>query len=194
MEENGAIPAVAEYLEETECVRRAQTGDRAAFAALVDRYWERLRRWLFALTGKVHLAEDLTQEAFTRAWATLPRLQAQVRFQPWLFRIARNCLLDNLRGRHSASPQPFPEQIPSREEGPLGELLEREARQALLAALARLPEPYRAAYLLWTQEDLPYSEIAAVLAVSEVTARWRVFKARQFLLNELRPYLAVPEP
>jgi RNA polymerase sigma-70 factor (ECF subfamily) len=185
---------VAEHPEESGWVRRARAGDRAAFAALVDRYWERLRRWLFALTGNEHLAEDLAQEAFTRAWVALPGLAAEVRFQPWLFRIARNCLIDGRRGPRGVEPRRLPEQIQGRSEGPLGELLERESLQALREALAKMPEPFRAAYLLWTQEDLPYGEIAAVLAVSEETARWRVFKARRFLVNELRPYLAVPEP
>jgi RNA polymerase sigma-70 factor (ECF subfamily) len=185
---------VAEHPEELGWVRRAQAGDRTAFAALVDLYWERLRRWLYGLTGKEHFAEDLTQEAFTRAWAALPRLTAELRFQPWLFRIARNCLLDNRRGQRGIDPQPLPEQLPEKGEGPLGELLEREAHQAVQTALARLPEQYRTAYLLWTQADLPYSEIAQVLGTTEETARWRVYKARQYLLNELRPYLAVPEP
>ena len=185
---------MAEHPEELGWVRRAQAGDRTAFASLVDRYWERLRRWLFALSGNEHVAEDMTQEAFTRAWAALPRLQAEVRFQPWLFRIARNCLLDSRRGQRGIPPRPLPEQLEQPGEGPLGKLLEQEAHQAVQAALERLPETYRSAYLLWTQADLPYSEIAQVLSITEETARWRVFKARQYLLNELRPYLAVPEP
>ena len=183
-----------EHPEEGEWVRQARAGDRAAFAALVDRYWDRLRRWLFALTRQEHLAEDLTQEAFLRAWQALPTLEGPGGFRPWLFRIARNCLLDRQRGPRGAEARSLPADLQAKGTGPVGDVLEREAQQMLQAALARLPTDYRAAYVLWTQEDMPYCQIAQVLAISEETARWRVCKARQFLLRELQPYLDVPKP
>ncbi len=83
----------------------------------------------------------------------------------------------------------MPLDLPDRSAGPVADVLEGEARQQLQAALARLPAPYRAAYLLLTQNDFSYGQIADVLDVSEETARWRVCKARQFLLRELRAYL-----
>jgi RNA polymerase sigma-70 factor (ECF subfamily) len=182
---------VVEHSPENDWVRKARTGDRAAFAALVDRYWDCLRRWLFGLTGKEHLAEDLTQEAFFRAWSALPRLQADVTFVVWLFRIARNCFLDYRRGPHGRQPKRLPADLSGPSADPLGELLHREAQSRLEAALGGLPTHYRAAYLLWTQEDLPYCQIAQVLAITEETARWRVCKARQSLLKEMKAYLDV---
>ena len=174
--------------EESDWVRQARAGDQAAFAALVDRYWERLRRWLFGLTSNVHTAEDVTQEAFYRAWCGLPEFKEGGAFRVWLFRIAQNVVTDQRRGPRGIKPRPLAD-VPSSEPEPLVGLLEQEAAQSVRHALAKLPMKYRAAYLLWTQEDLPYHQIAHVLAITETTARWRVCKARQFLLKKLQPYL-----
>jgi len=178
--------------QERQWVRLARHGDRGAFTSLVERYWDRLQRWLFALTGQQHLAEDMTQEAFVKAWSSLPTLANDATFRVWLFRIAKNCLLDSQRGPKARNGQPLPEEVHGRETAPLINLLEVEGQQMLQSALERLSKPYRVAYLLWTQEDLPYAEIAEILGVSEETARWRVCKARQYLMKELSAYLDCP--
>ncbi len=175
--------------DEADWVRRAQSGDHGAFALLVERYWDRLRRWLFGLTGREHLAEDVTQEALARAWVGLRGLHAEETFRVWLFRIARNCLTDSRRGPRKAEPLPLPDDLAADEARPIDELVDREAQQFLHEALGRLPDSHQAAYLLWTQEEMPYHQIARVIGVSEETARWRVFKARQFLVKELQAYL-----
>jgi RNA polymerase sigma-70 factor (ECF subfamily) len=177
--------------DEVEWVQKAQAGDRDAFSLLVDRYWERLCRWLFAMTAKRDLAEDLTQEAFLRAWSALGQLHGSACFRVWLFRIGRNCLLTRVRRTHGKDETTLPTDLPGMEPTPLDTLLESESQQLLMQALARLPVGYRMAYLLWTQEELPYSTIAQILAVTEETARWRVCKARQFLFKELRVFLDV---
>ncbi len=177
--------------EEDAWVREAQAGDRASFSLLVDRYWEHLCRWLLALTGRQDLAEDITQETFLRAWSALARLQTASSFRVWLFRIARNCLLTRARRGRGKEHVALPTDLPGAEQTPLDSVLETESKQMLLDALSRLPAGYRMAYLLWTQEDFPYSKIALVLGVTEETARWRVCKARQFLLKELNVYLDV---
>ena len=72
--------------DESNWVRQAAQGDQSAFARLVDEYWEKVRRWLYGLTGKEHLAEDAAQEAFLRAWVNLPSLREVGTFRVWLFR------------------------------------------------------------------------------------------------------------
>lgn len=179
---------------EHEWVRQAQAGDRAAFAALVELYWERIRRWLFSLTRQAHLAEDLTQEVFVRAWTGLPALEADQHFRGWLFRIAKNLALDSRKGPRGTPTHPLPDSLCAREAGPLDVLIEDEGQRLLQAALDRLAFAYRTAYLLWTQEDLPYAEIARILNITAETARWRVCKAREFLCQELAPYLDTRKP
>jgi RNA polymerase sigma-70 factor (ECF subfamily) len=175
-------------------VRRAREGDREAFAALVDLYWDRVHRFLYGLTRHGPLAEDLTQDAFFKAWTSLPNLEGDLHFRAWIYRIARNCLIDGRRGRRGEPLLPLPGGLQGREPDPAAAALEREAEQVYRAACERLPLSYREAYLLWTQEELPYEEIASVLGASEVAVRWRVFKARQFLRQLLKPFLDAPKP
>ncbi|GIW80679.1 MAG: RNA polymerase sigma factor [Gemmatales bacterium] len=173
--------------DESKLVWEAQNGRQQAFAALAEAYWPKVYRWLFRLSDHPHLAEDLTQEAFLKAWSALPTLAEGSRFRSWLFAIARNCFLQaKRRGRDE---EKLPETIASPIASPEGAALEEETRLLLESACRRLPEHYRAAFLLWTYEDMSYHEIAEVLGTTEVTARWRVCKARRFLLSELKPYL-----
>ncbi|WP_439625361.1 RNA polymerase sigma factor [Gemmata sp.] len=178
----------ADHEQELGWVRRARAGDRAAFAVLVDRYWDPVRRWLAGLSGQAHAAEDLAQETFLKAWTGLPRLAAPETFRVWLFRIARNEHLALLRSPRSAAGAP-PVDAPDPAPGPPERTEEREAGAALRAAVEKLPEAYRAAYLLWTHEELPYAEIARVLDVTEETARWRVCDARRRLAVAMKRYL-----
>jgi RNA polymerase sigma-70 factor (ECF subfamily) len=164
-------------------------GDRQAFTGLVERYWMRIYRWLYGVTRSSHTAEDLTQEVFLRAWDGLPALREESCLRPWLFRIARNCLIDSLR-----KPRPEPLGIAaqtarSREPDPVTAAVEREGGALVAEACAELPVHYRTALLLWTQEEMSYAEMASVLGTTEETARWRVCKARQLLLKRLGPYL-----
>ena len=76
--------------EESALVGRARDGDRVAYSALVARYWTPVHGWIAGLSGDDHLAEDITQNAFVRAWQALPQLHSTWAFRVWLFRIARN--------------------------------------------------------------------------------------------------------
>lgn len=174
--------------QERECVRRAQAGDRAAFAALVDRYWNPVRAWLASMTRQEHLAEDLAQEAFLKAWIGLPKLAVEKTFRVWFFRIARNEFLAFARSPREAIREQLPDTADPTH-GPSEQLEEQEARNALRTAIEKLPDTYRDAYLLWTHERVPYQEIAEILDVTEETARWRVCEARQRLAAAVRRFL-----
>jgi RNA polymerase sigma-70 factor, ECF subfamily len=174
--------------EESRLIDRAQQGDRPAFATLVDAYWERLYRWLYHLTHHRHSAEDLVQETFLKSFAALGSFRPGSNFKAWLFRIAYNGFVNQWRALDRVR-QPFPQHLPDREENPLDQVLTREALQLLTRAVGRLPDDYRAAFLLRAEEGLSFREIGVVIGVTEETARWRVFKARQKLVNVLAPQL-----
>jgi len=178
---------------EDDLIRRARDGDRAAFAALVDRYWDRLHRWLYQLTHDRHAAEDLAQDAFLKAFAHLKSFRPvgagspRPYFAAWLFRIAHNAYANHCRGK--ARREPLPEELAAPGGGPEEEAASREELRELARAVQRLPAEFRSALLLRVEQDLPFADIGAVLGVTEETARWRVFKARRLLLKLLSPRL-----
>ncbi len=177
---------------DTALLTAAASGDRAAFSAIVDRYWDRLYRWLFHLTHDRHQAEDLTQETFLKALAAMSSFRLGSNFRAWLFRIGHNNFVNlkrstkRVRGTTTddteAPPRPTPSEV----------MADREALAVVQAAVAELPHDFKTALLLHTQEGLSYREIAAIVKTTEETARWRVFKARQKLMKVLNPDL-LPE-
>ena len=169
--------------------RAARAGDRQAFAALVERHWGPVFRWLMGLTHNSHLAEDLTQEAFLRAWRALASFQEGASFRVWLFSIARHCLIDRQRGPRGAATVRLSERLTAAAPDPADLAEDREGTALFQQACARLPDYLQAAFLLWAQHDLAFAEVAAVLGITEATARWRVFKARLTLMRELGHYL-----
>ncbi len=176
------------HAEEHALVASAQRGDRPAFAVLVERYWERLYRWLYHLTHNRHAAEDLAQETFLKAFRGLGTFRTGSNFQAWLFRIAHNNYVNSQRSA-SRAREPLPEHLPTRHEGPDEQVQNRESLTLLARAVGRLPADFRSAFLLRAEQGLSFKEIADVLDVTEETARWRVFKARQKLLTVLAPEL-----
>ena len=174
--------------EEHALIGAAQGGDRTAFTRLVERYWDRLYRWLYHLTHDAHTAEDLAQETFLKALANLGRFRAGTNFRAWLFRIAHNGFA-NVHRSPARRRAPLPEDLPAREQGPDDRACSREALAGLARAVERLPTDFRGALLLRVEEGLSFRQIAGVLDITEETARWRVFKARQKLLSVLAPQL-----
>ena len=178
--------------EEAEWIRAAQAGDRSGFARLVDRYWDRLYRWLYHLTRDRHTAEDLAQETFLKALAGLGSFRPGSNFRAWVFRIGHNNFVNQKRADRRTK-HPLPEDAAGPEVGgPVDTAENREALELVGKAVAELPSDFRAALLLRVEEGLSFREVAKVLGTTEETARWRVFKARQKLIKVLAPELLPP--
>jgi RNA polymerase sigma-70 factor, ECF subfamily len=172
--------------DEHRLIVAAQRGDRPAFARLVEHYWDRLYRWLYHLAHDQHTAEDLAQETFLKAFAGLKKFQAGTNFGAWLFRIAHNNFANQCRAS-ARRREPLPDHLPDSRPGPLDQAVSDEALRSVARAVHRLPTEFRSALLLRVEEGLSFREIADVLDLTEETARWRVFKARQKLLSILAP-------
>jgi RNA polymerase sigma-70 factor (ECF subfamily) len=184
-------PAPLLPTEEADWIRAAQAGDRSAFARLVDRYWDRLYRWLYHLTRDRHAAEDLTQETFLKALGAVASFRPGSNFRAWVFRIGHNNFVNQKRaGRRTKHP--LPEDAAGAGVSPEASAENREALERVAAAVAELPADFRAALLLRVEEGLSFREVAKVLGTTEETARWRVFKARQKLMKVLSPELLPP--
>ena len=181
-----------ESAEEADWIRAAQAGDRSAFARLIERYWERLYRWLYRMTRDRHTAEDLTQETFLKALAAVKTFRAGTNFRAWVFRIGHNNFVNQKRAERRVKQQ-LPEDAAAPELSTAEATTEnREALEAIAQAVADLPSDFRAALTLRVEEGLSFREVARILNTTEETARWRVFKARQKLMKVLAPELLPP--
>jgi len=160
-------------------LRRAQRGNEAAFATLVEAYRTPVFNYVLRLTGDRGSAEDLTQEVFLRVYQGLPRFSLRCKFTTWLFQVTKNRVLDELRCRERR-----PHGLVTLDDAPALEVLDRpieEAEQigALWRAIHDLNPDLKMALLLRDVVGLPYNEIADTLEITLSTVKWRIFKARE---------------
>jgi RNA polymerase sigma-70 factor (ECF subfamily) len=145
------------------------------------------------LTGDRVEAENVTQEAFLRAYSALPHSRTEMAFKPWLFQIAVNLCRDLARKKRpdafadlAREDEDDPEEkIEDEAPLPLDQTEEHELECALALAVASLPEVYRAAVTLRYTEELSYEEIAAVLKLPVNTVRTHLFRAKTMLRKSL---------
>ena len=180
-----------------ELMRGVRAGDEAAFPLLYRRYERRLLAFLVPYVGDLALAEDLLQETFLRVFRQRASYEPRGAFRTWLFAIARNLALDQLRLRRSlrGSTSPSregswvgegPERLPDPAPDPLGVLAGRDAATALRAALHELPVEDRAVILLSRLESLRYREIAEILGSTEGAVKVRAHRALLALRKRLQ--------
>jgi RNA polymerase sigma-70 factor, ECF subfamily len=156
---------------------------QASYNRLVKTGYRRVFRFLYWLCGDQALAEDLTQEAFLRAWRALPgsgpAAGAEV---SWLLAIARNVYVDESRRRKlDTCPLVEARDLPSGEATLPDAVIARDAEGLLRRAVFALPEPYRAAVVLTRIEGLSTSEAARALGIPAGTVKWRVWRGVRIL-------------
>lgn len=165
------------------------------FLATVFIHWEGLYRYALRLTAAPDQAEDLVQEALTKAFPAFERLRADTRHRAWIFTILRNTFLSRTRraGRETALEDA--ELIPDVSADPVDDVVIRAEdgfrhgfEDEVLAALQALPEVHRTAVVLCDVEGLSYDEIAVVLACPVGTVRSRIHHARRRLRATLAGY------
>lgn len=163
---------------ERDLVMRAKLGDRDAFRELASRYYGKVYRMIYAMVGHEDSALDLTQETFARALVALPDFEMTSSFYTWLFRIARNLVVDHIRSK--AKFVDFgPEELASQDGGPQQSVEAREEGALVWAALASLKPAHREVLILREVEEMSYSEIAHVLGIHIGTVMSRLFHARK---------------
>ena len=160
-------------------LRRAQRGDERAFSIIVRAYEGPVFNYVLRLVGDRVLAEDLTQEVFLRVFQGLPRFSLRCRFTTWLFQVAKNRVLDDLRANERR-----PRFVLALEDVPPLEVLDApperaEAIGAVWRAVEDLNVDLKMALLLRDVVGLSYSEIADSLEITLATVKWRIYKARE---------------
>ena len=177
--------------DETFVLARARQGDLAAFETVVRRYQRRVYGVALRIVRAHDVADDVAQEAFVRAWRSLDRFELGRPFGPWICRIAANLAVNHVRSpraREEGLPEGYAE-TRSPDPGPLGRVLDGEARQVLDRAVSELSREQRAVFVLRTVEEMSYEEIAGALGISPGTVMSRLFRARERLAKALGPYL-----
>ncbi len=160
-------------------LRKAQRGDEHAFSLIVRSYELPVFNYVLRMVGDRALAEDLTQEIFLRIFQGLSGFSLRCRFTTWLFQVAKNRVLDELRARERKPSAP----LTIDDAHPLDVLdvpLERvETIDALWRAVAELNPDLKMALLLRDVVGLSYTEIADSLEVTLATVKWRIYKGRE---------------
>ncbi|HVJ75841.1 MAG TPA: RNA polymerase sigma factor RpoE [Casimicrobiaceae bacterium] len=185
-------------------VERAQRGDKRAFELLVMKYQRKLGRLLSRLVRDPGEVEDVTQEAFIKAYRALPNFRGESAFYTWLYRIGINTAKNYLvaLGRRAPTTTEFDhEEAESFEDAdalrdtatPEAELLSREIATTVNRAMEALPDDLRTAITLREIEGLSYEEIASVMNCPIGTVRSRIFRAREAIAADLRPLLGTDE-
>ena len=163
--------------QEEALVAQARAGDADAFAALVQRYRDRLLNLAWQLLGDRDEAEDAVQDAFLFAYEHLSQFRGEARLSTWLYRITINACKMRRR-RHRFEPLPDDWEPPDEVDWRSLEAQWWRKRQ-VDAVLRQLPEPLRLVLILREMHDLRYDEIAAVLDIPVGTVRSRLFEARK---------------
>ena len=176
---------------DNELVARARRGEGVAFDLLYTRYQHRVHSLVSRYVGTREDVEDVTQEAFIKAYRALPRFRGASAFYTWLYRIAVNTAKNHLASRHQRvqTVDVDAEEADGGEvatalrddAGPEDAFRQRELKSAIDAALTALPEDLRAALTLREFNGLSYAQIAEVLECPVGTVRSRIFRARAAL-------------
>ena len=186
---------------DAELMLRVKRGDMRAFEELVDKYKQPVMNVVQRMLRDPTEAEDLAQNVFIQVFKASDRYKASAKFSTWLFTIARNLCLNELR-RRSRHPADSLEASQTESEGssapqyedvktfsPTDNLLHSELEEKVQQALNELPENQRTAILLCRRDELSYDDISEVLGCSLSATKSLIHRGRETLKEKLKPYL-----
>jgi RNA polymerase sigma factor (sigma-70 family) len=178
-----AVPAgigfgarTARVLSDDRLARRAADGDERAFAAIFDRYHQRLYRYCLGIVGNPQDAQDALQNAMVKVLRALPGEKRRIELKPWLYRIAHNESIELLRRRRETRELVAEQAAPGA--GLAGEVASRERLRRLFSDLDQLPERQRGALVMRELAGLDFAEIGTALGTSAAVARQTLYEAR----------------
>ena len=190
-----------ETASDHELLADIKDGDEAAFQEIVRRYRNPITNFVYRMLDDYERSVELAQETFIRVFTSASRYQANYSFSTYIYRIATNLAISELRRRKRRKFvslfSPFtddngeaieldpPDLSPLQDES----LIKDERRKAVARAITSLPEKYRAAIVLRDVEGLSYDRIAEVLKLSEGTVKSRINRARNLLKEKLSVYI-----
>jgi len=178
-----------------------QKGNRASFENLMHKHYKRILNFIYRFTGIRETAEDLTQEVFIKVYNSGPTYRPKAKFQTWIFTIAKNISLNELR-RFKNKPvsldgtwetedgEMAPQVEDTRAPSPDQEIIQDEKAVIVKAAIDALPENQRMAVILRRYEDLSYEEIAKTMGCSVKAVKSLLNRAKENLRNKLAGFIS----
>jgi RNA polymerase sigma-70 factor (ECF subfamily) len=177
--------------QEKRLIKKVKKGDQQAFAELVERYKNSVFAICLRMVGNAQEAEDLSQEAFIRAFNHIDQYDHERKFSTWLFRIATNLSIDFLRRRKSNisldAVVPGTEglslnaMLPDQTAQPEELVVRKETEEMVQNEIKKLPEKYRSAVVLKYIEDLSLKEISEIMDIPVGTVKTRIHRGREML-------------
>ncbi len=187
---------------DVELMLQVQQGDLVAFESLIDRYKQPIFNMIFRMLRDADEAEDIAQKVFIQVYKASDRYKPTAQFSTWLFTIARNLTLNEIRRRSrkpsmesiDAAADPEGEAIPreyrdNRGRDAVEETFQRELLERIDIGISDLPENQRAAILLCKEGDISYDEIAKILGCSISAVKSLLFRARETLKRRIKEYM-----
>jgi RNA polymerase sigma-70 factor (ECF subfamily) len=179
---------VSNQSSDKKLVKRVQKGDKGAFDLLVLKYQHKIINLVMRYVRDPELAQDITQEAFIKAYRALPRFRGDSAFYTWMYRIAVNTAKNHLAAQRRRpmnveldlqDPEQYDLHAKLKEtDTPEGVALSNELKESVERAIAALPEDLRTAIVLRELEGMSYEEIAQTMECPVGTVRSRIFRAR----------------
>lgn len=177
--------AIVEAMCDSALVELVLAGNQDAFSVLVERYKDAVQNLSYRMLSNTTEAEDVTQEAFVRAYTQLATYKPAHKFSTWLLSIASHLSIDQLRRRRFLTlpleDVPFLEWMADIGAGPEQLAENREQQDEIQAYLQRLPSKYRAVIVLRYWYDFSYEEIASALNLTPGLVKARLHRARELL-------------
>jgi RNA polymerase sigma-70 factor (ECF subfamily) len=166
-------------------IEGVQSREDVVFDEVFEEFHGRIYNCIYRLMGNSEDAYDLTQETFLRAYAALPKVKGELKVGPWLYRIATNLCMDQLRRRKLIRWEPLdslisvfhPRQVSK--ESPERETLRQESREMVHRVLERLSPKYRTCLVLREYQDMSCEEIAEILGTTRSAVKSLLFRARE---------------
>ncbi len=182
--------------EDSEIIQQALQGDDAAYKRLMNKYHDAIFNFIYRMIRDKHQVEDLTQEAFIKAFSSLKSFNDQYAFSTWLYKIATNNSIDYIRRRKlqlysidkpiEAADSDYTFELPDETYEADKDIIRGQKLQLLNEAIADLPEKYKKVIQLRHVEERTYEEIAKILKLPIGTVKAHIFRAREILYKNLK--------
>src|SRR5579862_1009822 len=182
--------------EDLRLIHAAIAGDQQAYKRLLKKYYASLYNLVYRLIRDKDEVEDLTQEAFVKAFQSLKYFDEEFAFSTWLYKIASNNAIDHIRKKKletfsidkpiASDDSDYKFELPDTTYQPDKEIIRDQRSDMLSKAIASLPEKYRKVIVMRHAEELDYAEIAKILKLPIGTVKAHIFRARELLYKALR--------